>query len=160
MRRTLIPIAFMLLAGGSMAAPAAQFAEGSAQACWLSAFQAMDADAVAACYAPDAVLWIPGGPMAKGRQAIHDGYAGFFAAFTIKDVAITEMGHETMGDAMTSWGTYTIVSVARNGGAESTETGRYADLSRRIDGHWLYVMDHASDDPPPPAVAAAAAAGQ
>src|SRR4051812_47957441 len=51
----------------------------SSQACWQPAFEASDADAVAACYAPDAVLWLPGTPMMKGREAIRAGYAGFFA---------------------------------------------------------------------------------
>jgi hypothetical protein len=46
--------------------------------------------------------------------------------------------------------------VMKASGAEMTETGRYVDVSKRIDGRWQYVVDHPSDDPPPAAVDATA----
>ena len=64
----------------------------SSQACWQPAFEAGDADAVAQCYAPDAVLWLPGAPAMQGRDAIRAGYADFFAASTIKSARLTELG--------------------------------------------------------------------
>jgi len=130
---------------------AAIAADGSPSAgdCFTPAFEAGDADAVAACYAEDAILWFPGGPMARGRQAIRDGFAGYFAGVTVKDAAMTELGHEAMGDARASWGTYEIHLVDKATGVESTERGRYTDVSRKIDGRWQYVVDHPSDDPPP-----------
>lgn len=119
----------------------------SAQACWQPAFEAGDADAVSKCYAPDAVFWLPGAPMMRGRDAIREGYAGFFAGFTIKSVSLVEMGHVTRGDEAASWGSFTIVTVSKADGKEGTEVGRYTDVSRKIDGRWLYLVDHASDDP-------------
>jgi uncharacterized protein (TIGR02246 family) len=152
--------ATLLLALGGAAA-AHEGAPVSVQDCWLPAFKAGDADAVAACYAEDAVMWFPGGPMAQGRQAIRDGYAGFFAANTIKDVVLTPMGHQESNGQAASWGTFVIVWAARDTGVETRETGRYTDVSKLVDGHWLYVADHPSDDPPPapaaPAPDAAAA---
>ena len=121
----------------------------SAADCFLKGFKAGDADAVTACYAPDAVLWIPGQPMARGKQQIHDSLAGFFAAYTIKDMTITKLGGSEVGDDAVAWGTFTIVSIDKATGKEATEVGRYVDVSRRIDGKWVYVVDHASDDPPP-----------
>jgi uncharacterized protein (TIGR02246 family) len=150
MRKLRLVVATGILGMASMAAGATEFAPGSAQACWIDAFRAMDADAVAACYADDAVLWFPGGPMAKGRQAIHDGFAGYFAASTVKEMTIEEMGRESMGDALAAWGTWKLTVVDKQSGAERTMTGRYSDVSKKIDGKWLYVMDHPSDDPPPP----------
>jgi uncharacterized protein (TIGR02246 family) len=132
-------------------AAGSSFAPGSAQACWHDAFSANDVEAVSACYAPDAIMWFPGGPMAKGRQAIHDGYAGFLGANTIKAVTLVELGHEALGDANVTWGTYEIVMVAKDTGVETTERGRFTDVSKKVDGKWLYVVDHPSDDPPPPA---------
>jgi uncharacterized protein (TIGR02246 family) len=125
-----------------MAAPPA-----SSQACWQPAFEASDADAVAQCYAPDAVMWLPGAPMMKGRDAIRAGYVDFFAGSTIKSARLTELGKMTHGNEAASWGTFTVVSVSRTDGKETTETGRYTDVSRRIDGRWQYLVDHASDDP-------------
>jgi uncharacterized protein (TIGR02246 family) len=121
----------------------------SAQACWQPGFEKGDADAVARCYATDAVAWLPGSPMMKGREAIRAGYADFFAQSTIKAVTLNELGKVSHGNEASSWGTFSLVLVSRKDGKESTEVGRYTDVSRRIDGHWQYVVDHASDDPPP-----------
>jgi uncharacterized protein (TIGR02246 family) len=151
MRYLKLVLATVVLGMSSLAANAADFAPGSAQDCWIKAFKAMDADAVTACYAPDAVLWFPGGPMVQGTQAIHDGFAGFFAANTIKEMTITEMGHEGMGDAVATWGTWKLVTVDKKSGEEKTATGRFSDVAKKIDGRWLYVMDHPSDDPAPDA---------
>ena len=148
MRKT-IRVAAALAMGLAFAPAWAGEGEGSAQDCFLKAFKASDADATAACYAEDAVLWIPGQPMAKGREAIHAALAGFFSAVTIKDMTITPMGGGTVGDDATSWGTFVLIAVDRKTGEESTEVGRYVDVSRRIDGKWVYIVDHASDDPPP-----------
>jgi uncharacterized protein (TIGR02246 family) len=120
---------------------------GSSQECWEPAFQAGDADAVAQCYARDAVLWLPGAPMMKGRDAIRAGYVDFFAGSTIKSARLTELGKITRGDEAASWGTFKIVFVSKKDGKETTEIGRYTDVSRRIDGRWQYLVDHASDEP-------------
>lgn len=123
---------------------------GSVQACWQPAFEKGDADAVAKCYAPDAVLWLPGAPVMKGRDAIRAGYADFFAASTIKSMTLTELGKISHGNEATSWGSFSLVTVSKKDGKETTERGRYTDVSRRISGRWQYVVDHASDDPPAP----------
>lgn len=129
--------------------PAASAQAGvSAGECFAAAFKAGNAEGVAACYAEDAVLWFPGGPMAKGRAAIRDGFAGYFQDVTIKDIAMTTLGEQAVGDAKASWGTYAITSINKKTGAEAVEHGRYTDVSKLIDGRWLYVVDHPSDDPP------------
>jgi uncharacterized protein (TIGR02246 family) len=119
----------------------------SSQACWQPAFEAGDADAVAQCYAPDAVMWLPGAPMMQGRDAIRAGYVDFFAASAIKSVTLNELGKVSHGNEASSWGTFTVVAVSKKDGKETTESGRYTDVSRRIAGRWQYLVDHASDDP-------------
>ena len=119
--------------------------------CFTAGFKAGDADAVAACYAEDAIVWFPGGPMAKGRQAIRDGFAGYFANATVKDVELTQMGAETAGKVRVTWGTYAISLVDKTTQAESVERGRYTDVQKMIGGRWLYIVDHPSDDPAPDA---------
>ncbi|OGT58252.1 MAG: hypothetical protein A3E01_03670 [Gammaproteobacteria bacterium RIFCSPHIGHO2_12_FULL_63_22] len=128
----------------------------SAQACWLPAFEAGDADAVSQCYAPDAVLWLGGMPLMQGRDAIREGYAGFFSGFSVKDVKLVEMGHSSRGDEATGWGTYSMVLVSKEDGTETLSTGRYTDVSRKVDGKWMYVVDHASENPAAAAEAAPA----
>ena len=147
MRTTRLLASAILL--GLLASPAfADHHEGSVQDCWKPAFAAGDADAVSACYADDAVLWLPGAPMMQGREAIRDGYADFFSHFTIKSMELTEAGHSRIGDEAASWGSFRLVMVSREDGKEVAEVGRYTDVSRKVDGKWLYVVDHASDDPP------------
>ncbi len=142
--------AVLLLCVGAMVAGAATGKEKakSAADCFTPAFNAGNADAVAACYADNAILWLPGGPMAQGRKAIRDGFAGFFAKSTIKDIKISPIGHEHMGNSMASWGTFVVRMVDKATGVETTEHGRYTDVSKKIGGRWLYVVDHPSDDPP------------
>ncbi len=138
----------LLCLGAMTAGPLAAQDDGlSAQDCFVRAFKAGDADAVAACYAEDAIIWFPGGPMVQGRKAIRDGFAGYFANSTVKDISLDVIGHERMGPTMASWGTYRIRMVHKDTGAEITETGRFTEVSKQIGGRWLYVVDHPSDDP-------------
>jgi uncharacterized protein (TIGR02246 family) len=129
----------------------------SAADCWLPAFKAGDADAVAACYVDDAVMIFPDGPLAQGRPAIRDGYAHFFADYSIKDVQLEELGREAHGNSVTVWGRFAITMSPKAGGADVVARGRFSEMSRKVDGQWRYVFDHASDDPPPPPAPAAAA---
>jgi uncharacterized protein (TIGR02246 family) len=143
----------MLLGASALAVGAAIAAEPSMSAgdCFSAAMKTGDADALSMCYAEDAVLWFPGGPMAKGRKAIRDGFAGFFSEVTITDIAMTPLGQETLGDAQASWGTYAITMEDKATHAVTIERGRYTDVQKKIDGRWLYIVDHPSDDPAAPA---------
>ena len=137
-----------LWAGAAL--PAA--AETSAGECSSKPFMASAANAVTACYAEDGIIWFPGGSMAQGREAIRDGFAHFFSAMEIKDVKLTEIGHVMgEGDTRTAWGTYEIRMVNKSNGAEAVQRGRFTDVSKKVNGRWLYVVDHPSDDPPPSA---------
>lgn len=133
-------------------------APDSAQACWQPAFEAGDADAVSQCYAPDAVFWLGGMQMMQGRDAIREGYAGFFSAYAVKDVKLVTIGQSAHGDEATAWGSYSMVLVSKEDGKETLSTGRYTDVSRKVDGKWMYVVDHASENPPAAVEAAPAAA--
>jgi ketosteroid isomerase-like protein len=149
--RPMTTIALAMLLGLACAPACAEdMAEVSAADCFLAGFRANDAAAVTACYAPDAVLWIPGAPMARGSQAIHDMLAGWFQGTSVKSMTIAPMGGSRVGDDANSWGTYTLVTVDKATGKETTAVGRFVDVSRKIDGKWVYVVDHASDDPPAP----------
>ena len=87
----------------------------------------------------------------KGREAIRKGYADYFAAYTIKDGGLDDMGHVDAGAARTTWGTFRIEMVSKADGKPVTERGRFTDVSRMIKGRWMYAVDHASDDPAPAA---------
>jgi uncharacterized protein (TIGR02246 family) len=142
----------MLLGASALVAGAAVAAEpASAGDCFIAAMKAADADAVSMCYAEDGIIWFPGGPMAKGRTAIRDGFAHFLASNIIKDVQLDDIGQEAMGDTRVAWGTYAITMEDKVSHAVSIERGRYTEVQKLIDGRWLYIVDHPSDDPPPAA---------
>src|SRR5438132_13243627 len=74
---------------------------------FITAFNAGNADAVAAMYADDAVLLVPNAPIARGNAAIRDAYRAAFGS-----------GHPTMnfasdrtvqsGDVAYEYGHYTL----------------------------------------------------
>ncbi|MBJ7573826.1 nuclear transport factor 2 family protein [Luteimonas sp. MC1828] len=140
-----------LLLCGFLAASGAVLAADPPPAgqCFVAAMKAGDADAVAACYVEDGIIWFPGGPMAQGRPAIRDGFAHYFSEHEIKDASLSQMGESASDDTRTAWGTYAITAVHKATQTASVETGRYVDLQKLVDGKWLYVVDHPSGDPAP-----------
>ena len=136
-----------LVAGTAMAADEPT----SAGDCFVAGFKAGNADAVAACYAEDAIIWFPGGSMARGRTAIRDGFAHYFSGVTVKDATLSQIGQEAVGDTKVAWGTYAMTVVDKATQVESVQRGRYTDVQKKIDGRWLYTVDHPSDDPAPAA---------
>ncbi|HVI59861.1 MAG TPA: nuclear transport factor 2 family protein [Luteimonas sp.] len=151
--RARIGLGVAMLGASALVAGAAAAAEAemSAGDCFVAAMKASDADAVSMCYAPDAIIWFPGGPMAKGREAIRDGFAGFLANATVRDARLDPIGGEAVGDARVAWGTYAITLEDKATHAVTVERGRYTDVQKKIDGRWQYIVDHPSDEPPAPA---------
>lgn len=142
----------VLVAGLGLAA-AASAQEGGAQsvdAAWMKAMKAGDLDAIVACYASDAVMWLPGAPEARGTKAIHDAYAGLLSANTVTDVSITDTHYETWQNLSLGWGHFMMTLQPKAGGAPTIMGGRFLDVAKKIDGKWRYVADHASVEPPPP----------
>jgi ketosteroid isomerase-like protein len=114
---------------------------------WMKAIKAADVTALVNCYAADAVLWFPGGPMATGSKEIKAAYEGYLAAYTVKDAVIKEIGSKTVGANSVAWGSYTMTVIPKAGGSVVTETGRYTEVAKRVGKKWVYTVDHASDDP-------------
>ncbi|AIF49440.1 hypothetical protein HY57_20330 [Dyella japonica A8] len=151
MHRQLHIATAMLLCVFALPSLAAESGPDQADACWHKAFLAGDADATVACYAADAVLWPPGGTMATGTKAIRDSYAKFYADNKVTNIELKRLGEKTVGTDAVAWGTYSITYTPKAGGAAKTETGRYSEVTRRVNGHWVYAVDHASMDPAPTA---------
>ncbi|MCI0415602.1 nuclear transport factor 2 family protein [bacterium] len=55
-----------------------------------------------------------------------------------------------VGDLSFAWGRYSVTLVPKAGGEPIQMEGRFSDTSRKINGKWLYIVDHASMNPPPP----------
>lgn len=142
---TLLPVAALAADAGAKATDAA----------WMKAMKANDIDAVVACYAPDAVLWLPEAPEARGPKAIRDVYAGYFTTYTVSDASLPNATYQDSGDLSATWGNFTLTLQPKKGGDPVVLKGRFLAVAKRIGGTWLYVADHASATPEPAAPAAA-----
>jgi len=124
---------------------------------WFAAHEAGDADRLAALYAEDAVLSIPGAPPVRGRPAIREAFAAEVAAMKAAGLknnqgASPEFG--VSGDLGWEWNTFTVTDQA----GATVDTGKYVTVYARRDGKWLIVRDIWNSDMPPAAPAAEAPA--
>ena len=126
---------------------AADIGAKSLDAAWMKAVKANDLEAVMACYASDAVLWLPGSPEARGEKAIRAAYQGLFSANTVQDAALTDTHYKTSGSLSAGWGHFSLTLAPKSGGAPATMNGRYVEAAERRRGRWFYIADHASADP-------------
>jgi uncharacterized protein (TIGR02246 family) len=135
---------------GSVALMAQDGGIKATDAAWLKAIKANDLEALVACYAPDAVMWLPGAPEARGSKQIREAYDGLLKTFTVKGASLSNTVYQTSGDLSTGWGNFVLELQPKNGGAPGALRGRFTAVSKKIGGKWLYVADNASADPPPP----------
>lgn len=114
------------------------------QDAFMTAILNNDADAIAACYAEDAVNFTLDSMMGTGPESARESWGNFFSAFEVQKAELSEKHLEVHGDTAIAWGLFTIVATPREGGDPVEFRGRYMDVARDIDGRWLYVADHAS----------------
>jgi uncharacterized protein (TIGR02246 family) len=122
----------------------------AADSAWFTAHNAGDADAVAALYADDAVVSVPGAPPARGSDAVR--------AVIAKDVAEMKAGGFTLaasptpdlaasGDLAWIWNTFTVKDKA----GATVDAGKYLTLLARRDGQWRIIRDIWNSDKGPAA---------
>ncbi|MBA3254379.1 MAG: DUF4440 domain-containing protein [Burkholderiaceae bacterium] len=151
-----------LLAAGMLwfaAAPIAMAADDAATIkanteAWFKAFNAGNADAVAAGYADDAVVMAPGSPPASGKAAIKQLVAKEIAGaksggVTLAQGKLNDVG--VKGDMAWHAGTYSVMK-----GGTAVDTGSYMEVLQKKGGKWLIVRDIWNSSTPPPAPPAAA----
>jgi ketosteroid isomerase-like protein len=117
---------------------------------FTEAFNANDLRALVALYAPSAVLYPPDTFALEGIAKIRESYAQLMNEYTIRDFTITKAHHQTRGDISSGWGEFKVTMIPKAGGETLTMTGRFMDVSQRINGKWLYLADHASIPMSPP----------
>jgi len=125
------------------------FIRASAPA-WADAFNAGDAEAMAAMYWDDALLMPPNEPSATGHEGIRDSLAAG-AAF-VRDAGwtmnIPEAGKiDIAGHLAYEQGDYTVTDAEGN----VIDKGKYLGVFEKRDGVWKYIRDTWNSDllPPP-----------
>ena len=116
---------------------------------FVRALAANDANAVAACYAKDAICYAMDEMVGIGPDFVRESWNNFFSVYTIRDVRLTDTHTEAFGDTAATWGLF-VMRVETVSGAEEIELqGRFTDVAKRFDGAWRYIVDHASVPLPP-----------
>jgi uncharacterized protein (TIGR02246 family) len=149
--RLRVPVLFLVFVAFALPGFAADSGARSVDAAWLKAMKANDLEAVLACYASNAVAWLPGSPEASGKNAIRAAYQGLFAANTVQDVSTADTHYKTSGTLSVAWGHFTLTLAPKSGGAPVSMSGRFTEAAERQHGRWVYVADHASSEPSPSA---------
>lgn len=110
---------------------------------WIAAAKAGDVDAAVALYAPDATMFDVGGEPFHGTAAIRAHYQEWFGAVTITDVQLNAT-YVSSGDLSVGYGVASLTFTPKAGGSPQTMTARVTSAANKINGKWLYVVDHAS----------------
>lgn len=114
---------------------------------WAKAMQANDIDAVMKVYATDAVAWFPNEKEARGEAAIRAAYKDLLAANTVVAASASDASYRMVGKVSVGWGKFSLTLQPKAGGAQVVMTGRFTEVTERRNGHWVYVVDHASAEP-------------
>jgi uncharacterized protein (TIGR02246 family) len=122
---------------------------------WFTAINAGDVDGVAALYAEDAVVSVPGAPAARGSAGVR-GVLG-------KDIENASKGGIKLvpgpnpevgvsGDLGWIWNTFTVTDKA----GATVDAGKYLTVAERRERNWRIIRDmwNSDNSPAPPAVTA------
>ena len=146
-----------LMTFGCQAAPDTHDADVKAiqqsEAQWNQDFVAKDAARLAAHYADDAVLMVPGMPAILGKEAIQSALQPMITdpAFSLRFQA-TRVDVARSGDVAFTRGTYTLTMTDPQTRQKMDDHGSYVTGYRKqADGSWKAEADIASSEVPPPA---------
>jgi uncharacterized protein (TIGR02246 family) len=117
---------------------------------WIKAAKAGDIDALTKLYAPNATMYPPDGPEAKGPDAIRKGFQTLFGENTVQDMVMNYDYYRQVGTLSVASGRFTMTLAPKAGGPAQKMEGRFTSVAERKGGKWLYVSDHASMPLPPP----------
>ena len=100
--------------------------------------RAGDASAVAAWFAPDAVVYVNGVPAVRGRDSIRVFYEQFFQAMPIRDMTFATDEITVRGDLGVETGTSSLSLGGPGQATPATVAGKYlAVWKRQPDGRWM-----------------------
>jgi uncharacterized protein (TIGR02246 family) len=114
---------------------------------WFKAYNAGDVEGVVALYADDAVLNVPGQPVARGKDAIRDAYRKDIQGFATTGYS-NNMGSSSdfgvSGDLAWEGNTFTVTDKS----GKTVDKGKYVSVFGRRDGKRLIISDIWNSDTP------------
>jgi len=113
---------------------------------WYSSFNAGDAKGVAALYAADAVLILPGQPAIRGRAAIEAHHVSLHRD-TKFACAGGYLGFRVVANTAVGWGYDECTETPRAGGpATKTKSQWLTVYEKQSDGRWTIIRDAAEPE--------------
>jgi uncharacterized protein (TIGR02246 family) len=112
-----------------------RFTEGMSQ---------MDIEQVMSCFwnSPDMIFVNFDGTVFRGFDKVRKSVEQLFAQSESLSLAIDEVSHIRQGESVFAVGTATYEMKTKEGISQRI-TERWTDVRRKVDGLWVYVMDHA-----------------
>ncbi len=114
---------------------------------FCDAFGRKGLDGVMDCFwdSPDLIMVLFGN-VQRGAEAVRADLAQFFEQNESIKLTVNESSSVPVGDAVMTVGTATCELKPKNG--PSTQVVEvWTDLARKIDGRWVYVLDHTTPIP-------------
>lgn len=111
---------------------------------FCSAMTRKDLDGVMQClwHDPNLVVVLFDATVYRGWDAVRDAVQQLFETFPQVRLEIDEVSHVPVGDGIVAVGTATYSLQAADGSAVRI-VERWTDFRRKVDGRWIYVLDHA-----------------
>jgi len=103
-----------------------------------------DIEQVMSCFwnSPDLIFVIYDGTVFHGFDNVRRAFEQMFAQCEGLSLVIDEVSHIPQGDSVFAVGTATY-EMTTNEGTSQKITERWTDVRHKVDGRWVYVMDHA-----------------
>ncbi len=104
-----------------------------------------DPDATMACFwnSPYLVV-VDFGRVKRGPEMVRAGFESTFSSSISVKLTIDDVDYLPAGDGILTYGTATF-SATKGGGTFEEIRERWTDLKRKIDGRWVYVLDHTAN---------------
>jgi ketosteroid isomerase-like protein len=102
-----------------------------------------DLDGTMACvWNSPQMIWVNFGTVVWGYDGFRNGLSQMFDNNATVRIAVTDISYVPVGVNIMAVGTATIDLQPKNGGASQHVVERWTDVERKIDGRWVYVLDH------------------
>ena len=103
-----------------------------------------DIEQVMSCFwnSPDLILVIYDGTVFRGFDNVRKAVEQMFAQNESLSLVIDEVSHIRQGESVFAVGTATYEMKTKEGISQNI-TERWTDVRRKVDGRWVYVLDHA-----------------
>ena len=111
---------------------------------FTQAMSRKDLDGAMSCFwnSPDLIVVVFGNAQ-RGYEAVRGGIAAMFEQNETVKLTVNEIAYVPVGNMVMAVGTATY-DLKPKGGPAMQLVERWTDLEQKIDGRWVYVLDHAT----------------